>query len=535
MTCPVGKGRYMSRSINVPSANSALRVTESSADRFLEHRSVHAHVHRKVKRTLRVMKFGGTSVAGASCIEGVVKLIKAASGESDVVVVVSAMSGVTNKLIEAASGSEVGNRTLVEAILDTLREQHVALLSGLIRSLDERSRIERQMHELFRECDELLRGAMLLRELTPRARDSILSLGERLCAPVVAAVLAQEGVASEAIEATELVVTDSYHGAAEPQMDLTRKSCQARLRPLLQRGVAPVVTGFIGVTVEGARTTLGRGGSDYSATILAAALDADEVIIWKDVDGLHTADPRLVPGACTIPEISYREAAELAYFGAKVLHPKTLNAIMKCGIPLWIRNTFAPERPGTKITSSGPDNVAGSVTALTAISDVALITVRGPATAGVSGFLDGAFADRWRADFLLISHSSSPNDTSLVISASLANRTIEALRGEFAHDLAQEKVEHILLDSTVAIVSVVGRNMRSASSVVGRTLTALSRENINITSIAQGSSPFSLSFLVTKTDMQAALATIHREFQLSGAEFASAFRDRPDETPVSAV
>ncbi len=208
---------------------------------------------------------------------------------------------------------------------------------------------------------------------------------------------------------------------------------------------------------------------------------------------------------------------------------------MKCGIPLWIRNTFAPERPGTKITSSGPENVAGSVTALTAISDVALITVRGPATAGVSGFLDGAFADRWRADFLLISHSSSPNDTSLVVSASLANRTIEALRGEFAHDLAQEKVEHILLDSTVAIVSVVGRNMRSPSSVVGRTLTALSRENINITSIAQGSSPFSLSFLVTKTDMQAALATIHREFQLSGAEFASAFRDRPDETPVSAV
>ncbi len=186
------------------------------------------------------MKFGGTSVAGASCIEGVVKLIKAASGESDVVVVVSAMSGVTNKLIEAASGSEAGNRTLVEAILDTLREQHVALLSGLIRSLDERSRIERQMHELFRECDELLRGAMLLRELTPRARDSILSLGERLCAPVVAAVLAQEGIASEAIEATELVVTDSYHGAAEPQMDLTRKSCQARLRPLLQRGVVSV-------------------------------------------------------------------------------------------------------------------------------------------------------------------------------------------------------------------------------------------------------------------------------------------------------
>ena len=527
----------MTRSTNAPCESSPARVVEPAVGLLNEH-SVGGHLSRKLDRPLRIMKFGGTSVAGSSCIEGVVKLIKAASAEADVVVVVSAMSGVTNQLIDAASASETGNRILLQRILESLRKQHLALLNGLIPSVDTRKQLERQMEKLFHECDQLLRGAMLLHELTPRARDSVLSLGERLCAPVVAAALTQQAISSEAIEATELVVTDSYHGAAEPQMDLTRTTCDGRLRPLLQRGVVPVVTGFIGATVEGALTTLGRGGSDYSATILAAALDADEVVIWKDVDGLQTADPRLVPGACTIPEISYREAAELAYFGAKVLHPKTLSAIMKSGIPLWIRNTFAPERPGTKITSAGPQKVSGNVTALTAISDVALITVGGgPAGTGVSRFLGRAFAttEGLRADVLLISQSSSQNDTTLVVPASLGNRTVEALRREFAHDLAQEKVEDIVLDSTLAIVSVVGRNMRNACSVVGRTFMALSRENINITAIAQGSSAFSLSFLVAKNDMKTALATIHQEFQLAGPELSKAFCGGSDEAPISAA
>src|SRR5207249_2049077 len=178
------------------------------------------------------------------------------------------------------------------------------------------------------QCGErLCQGTILLRDLTLRARNAISSLCERLSAPLVAAALVEQGVNSEAIEATDVVVTDSYHGAAEPMMDPTRERCEARLRPLLEQGVVAVVTGFIGATSEGVLTTLGRGGSDYSATILGAALEADEVIIWKEVDGLLTADPRLVPGACTIPEISYREAAELAYFGAKVLHPKTLRAV----------------------------------------------------------------------------------------------------------------------------------------------------------------------------------------------------------------
>ena len=356
---------------------------------------------------------------------------------------------------------------------------------------------------------------MLLRELTPRARDCISSLGERLSAPLVAAVLAESGVVSECIEATELVVTDSYYGGAEPWMDLTRESCEQRLHPLLQQGIVPVVTGFIGATEEGVLTTLGRGGSDYSATILGAALDADEVIIWTDVDGLLTADPRLVPGACTISEISYREAAELAYFGARVLHPKTLRPVMQRGIPLRICNTFEPEKPGTQITPAGPTN-SGGITALTAIGDAALIAIGGPGLMGVQDVLGRTFATAAavRADVLLISQSSSQNDVCLVVSSAVAKRCVEALRHEFAHDLAHEKVEHITLDSGVAIVTVVGQKVRGMSGIVGRTFGALGRQNVDIIAISHGASECNISFVVAKKDMEAALVATHQEFQL---------------------
>jgi len=309
------------------------------------------------------MKFGGTSVGDASAIRKVVDIIRGASRDGDLVVVVSAMSGVTNQLIEAATQAQAGNRQSVEMILEQLRQRHGAVVSALIHSVSARTQVNRHMEQIFREGERLCQGTALLRELTLRVRDSISSLGERLSAPLVAAVLEEHGVASEAMEATALIQTDSRHGAADPHMDVTRKLCQERLRPLVEKGVVPVVTGFIGATVEGVLTTLGRGGSDYSATILGAALDADEVTIWTDVDGLMTADPRLVADASTIAEISYREAEEMAHLGAKVLHPKTLRAVTQRGIPLWIRNTFAPERAGTKITPSGPPRVLPGATA----------------------------------------------------------------------------------------------------------------------------------------------------------------------------
>ena len=468
-----------------------------------------------MKSFLQVMKFGGTSVGDPSCIARVTEIVAKSARQNPVVVVVSAMSGVTNRLIEAATCSEAGDRDRASALLQGLREQHAHALESLIHDPETRKRLAPRIEENLRLAQRLCEGTALIHELTPRTLDAISSLGERLSAPLVAGALNEQGVLSEAIEATELVVTDSYHGAAEPLMDLTHQRSEARIRPLLQKGIVPVVTGFIGATPDGVLTTLGRGGSDYSATILGGALGADEVIIWTDVNGVLSADPRLVPEARTIPEISYREAAELAYFGAKVLHPKTLRAVMQAGIPVWIRNTFEPENPGTKITPQGRSS-SGGVKALTAISDVSLIAVGGPGIVGLPDVVGRTFSTTAsvRANVLLISQSSSQNDICFIISSSDAKRTVEALRQQFAQDLAHQTVEHITLDPNIAIVAVVGENMRGTVGMAGRTFSVLGRENVNIIAIAQGSSESNISFVVASNDMKKALLAVHREFAL---------------------
>src|SRR5947207_8351760 len=339
---------------------------------------------------VRIMKFGGTSVGDGACIRRAAEISAAAANDGALVVVVSAMSGVTNRLIAAAHESARGDTRVAAELGQTLRTQHEAAIELLVDDADKRAELTGEAAKIIDEVTALCHGTALLRELTPRALDAISSTGERLSARLLAESLRALGHNGVAIEATELIVTDNLSGRAEPLMGETRERAAARLAPLLRENSVPVVTGFIGATPEGTLTTLGRGGSDYSATILGAALDASEVIIWTDVDGVLTADPRLVSGARTLPEISYREAAELAHFGAKVLHPKTVRAVMQCGIPLWIRNTFTPERPGTKITPAGPPN-NGGVKALTAISDVALITVGGPGIVGVPDVLGRTF------------------------------------------------------------------------------------------------------------------------------------------------
>jgi bifunctional aspartokinase / homoserine dehydrogenase 1 len=474
-----------------------------------------------MKPRLQVMKFGGTSVGDASCIARTAKIIARAAKENPCVVVVSAMSGVTNRLIEAAKTAQAGNAAEAEAIIDALRQQHETALLSLLPDEQKRACLRQRMEQVLAEGRRLCEGTALLRELTPRTLDVISSLGERLSAPLVAATVHELGVCSEAIEATELVVTDAFHGGAEPQMELTREKSQARLRPLLEKGIAPIVTGFIGATAEGQLTTLGRGGSDYSATILGAALDADEVIIWTDVDGVLTADPRLVPEARTIPVISYREAAELAYFGAKVLHPKTLNPVIQAAIPVWIRNSFTPEKPGTKITPEGR-SIGGGVKALTAIREVTLISVGGPGIVGLPDVVGRTFSTtaEVRANVLLISQSSSQNDICFIVSTADAQRTVEALRKEFAQDLAHHKVEHITVDSNIAIVAVVGENMRGTPGIAGKTFNALGRENVNLIAIAQGSSECNISFVIEEKAVKAALLTTHREFGLHKAEKA---------------
>jgi bifunctional aspartokinase / homoserine dehydrogenase 1 len=498
---------------NTSLTDDSVNMSDILFEHLPQHAPMHGQNHKKAIQSLRVMKFGGTSVGDADCIEKVVEIVRSSFRESDLVVVVSAMSGVTNRLTEAATRSEAGDRDTVTTVFECLRKQHNAAAFSLIHSVEERKRICLQMEEILQEGEHLCLGTILLNELTPRARDAISSLGERLSAPLVAAALASRGIEAEAIEATELVVTDSNHGAAEPQMEATRELCEARLRPLLQRGIVPVVTGFLGATAEGVLTTLGRGGSDYSATILGAALEADEVIIWTDVDGVLTADPRLVSGVNTIPEISYNEAAELAFFGAKVLHQRALRPLMRSEIPVWIRNTFAPERRGTKITPAGPQNSSGAK-ALTAISDAAMITVGGPGIMGVRDLLGRTFTtiSAVRADVLLISQSSSQNNVCFAVPAALAECAVEALRREFAKDLAHEEMEHITLNPIVAIITVVGENMRGTPGIASRTCDALCRENVNVLAIALGSSECNISLVVAREDMKLSLVAAHDEF-----------------------
>ncbi|MDP9338171.1 MAG: aspartate kinase [Acidobacteriota bacterium] len=465
--------------------------------------------------TLQVMKFGGTSVGDAACIARTAQIIAAAARENQCVIVVSAMSGVTNRLIDAAKKAATGDSNEGANLVKVLRGQHASAVETLIKDASARGRVMQKLDTVLAEAKRLCDGTALLRELTARTLDEVSSLGERLSAPIVAEAVKALGLPSESIEATELIVTDAYHGGAEPRMGLTRQRAQARLRPLMARGAVPVVTGFIGATEDGKLTTLGRGGSDYSATILGAALDASEVVIWTDVDGVLTADPRLVPEARTIPEISYREAAELAYFGAKVLHPKTLNPVMEAGITVWIRNSFAPDKPGTKITPAGR-SIGGGVKALTAIRDVALIAVGGPGIVGLPDVVGRTFSTtaELRANVLLISQSSSQNDICFVVSAADAARTTDALRKEFAHDLAHHKVEHVTVVNNIAVVAVVGENMRGTPGVAGRTFAAMGRENVNLIAIAQGSSESNISFVVEEQAVKKALIATHKEFGL---------------------
>ena len=488
---------------------------------LLQARGVSPADTKSDRKPVQVMKFGGTSVADSACIRQVVEIVRKAAKQNRVVVVVSAMAGVTNKLVEAAARSEAGDGDSVRTILKTLRAQHFAAADALIPSGPRRQLLAAKLTKLFDDCEGLCEGTVLLRQLTPRARDAVWSLGERLSSPMLAAALEEAGTSAEAVEAMDVLVTNARHGAADPLMDLTRARCEARLRPLLSGKIVPVTTGFIGATEEGVLTILGRGGSDYSATIIGAALGADEVVIWTDVDGVLTADPGHVREARTIPEMSYREASEHAHFGAKVLHPKTLRALAQCTFPVSVRNTFAPSRPGTRITPEGAVKSSG-VKAITAITDVAMIKVGGPRIAKVHDVLGRTFAATAaiRADILLTSHSSAQNDICLIVPAAQAGPTVESLRSEFGPDLRMELAEHIRIDENAAIVTLVGQNLRATSGLVGRTFAALGKKKVNILATAQGSSDCNISFVVEKKEVKAALNTAHREFKLGNPQIS---------------
>ncbi|HZB46905.1 MAG TPA: aspartate kinase [Pyrinomonadaceae bacterium] len=472
-----------------------------------------------MNKNLQVMKFGGTSVGDAARIRGAAEIVAAAARRGAVVAVVSAMGGVTNALVGAARDAACGDAGAGKALREALHARHAEAVEALIPDGAARAALAADTERIIEEVATLCQATATLRELTPRALDAISSAGERLSARLMAGALVESGTASVALEATELIVTDDEHGRATPLMDETRGRANERLLPLLEGGTVPVVTGFIGATGAGVLTTLGRGGSDYSATIIGAALGAAEITIWTDVDGVMTADPRLVEDARTIGEISYAEAAELAYFGAKVLHPKTLRPVAEAGVPVWIRNSFAPEKSGTRITPAGRPSSSG-VRAITAISNVSMITVGGGGIVDVLGIAARTFAAAAsaRANVLMISQASSQNDICFVVDTCDAGHTVEALRRTFAADLAHRQVDHINVDSEIAVVAVVGENMRGTTGIAGRLFSALGRRGVNIIAIAQGSSEYNVSFVVAASAMRDAMTAAHHEFNLHRRE-----------------
>ncbi len=459
-----------------------------------------------------VMKFGGTSVGSAEAIRRTANLIiDAQSDWSSVVVVVSAMSGVTDLLLEGAHAAVADKLKEYEKVVQTIRNKHTQAISELFSDLGENQQVTALINEIISRFEALCKAVMVLGELTPRALDAISSMGEKMSARVLAAYLRVAGVAARAVDATELIVTDEAFQAAVPLIEQTIERTQAGLYPLLDAGVVPVITGFIGATKDGIVTTLGRGGSDYSAALLGQAILADEVWIWTDVDGVMTADPRLVAAARSIRELSYREVAELAFYGAKVLHPKTIRPVIENNISLRIKNTFNPEHPGTQIVpESRKEN--GEVKAVTAIRDLSLINVEGKGMLGVPGIAARTFGAvaRSSVSVLLISQASSEQSICFAIPANKTDWVISSLEQEFADEVGRRDVDRIWAHRPVAIVTVVGAGMRGTYGIAGRIFGALGDSQVNIIAIAQGSSECSISLVVEDRDAGRAEEAIHR-------------------------
>ncbi|MEZ4869090.1 MAG: aspartate kinase [Caldilineaceae bacterium] len=469
-----------------------------------------------------VMKFGGTSVGKVEAFRQVAEIVaqrvasQAATTRPGVVVVTSAMSGVTNLLIDAAKEAAKGTEDHHHAVAETLRQKHQQVASQLVEDGAERAGLthlfEARLHDFERLCNSIA----ILGELTNRGLDVVSSLGERLSAPLLAAVLRAHGLHAEFIEATELITTDEVYGGAEPIMDLTEARCRERLLPLVQAGVVPVVTGFIGATEKGVLTTLGRGGSDYSAAIIGAVLAADEIEIWTDVNGVMTADPRVVSNARSLRQLSYEEMAELAYYGAKVLHPKTVTPAIAKQIPVRVLNTFEATHPGTIIVKESDSAAHGTVKAVTAIRSLNMITVAGRGMMGVPGIAARTFGSvaRVGANVLMISQSSSEQSICFVVPEGSAETVLSDLREEFKSELARGYIDAITGQGNIVIVAVVGSAMRGTPGLAAGIFRAVGDRNINVIAIAQGSSEANVSLVVDNADANATVQAIHAMFEL---------------------
>jgi bifunctional aspartokinase / homoserine dehydrogenase 1 len=466
---------------------------------------------------LLVMKFGGTSMGSADRIRVAAELTADARKRRPVVIVVSAMSKITDLLLDSLRKAEAGDDTDLGRNLELLTARHVEACRDLLDA-DRVPRALEGIQGLVAEFARIAKGIRMLGERPPRSVDEAIAVGERLSALLIAEYLDSQGVAAQAVNAAEVIATDAVFGNATPLMDHTRERATKVLRPLLNRGVVPVVTGFNGSTLDGRPTTLGRGGSDFSASIVAAALDAAELWIWTDVDGIMSGDPRLVPDARVLPEITYAEAAELAYNGAKVLHPRTLAPLAERQIPVWSKNSFAPEKPGTRIVPSvaAPQGAH----AVTSMADVALVAIE-PASGGLNATkvmarsLD-ALA-RSNVELLAITSSSYRQSFCFLVRQSELARATEFLEEDLALELAHGYLKPIQVDPEVGLIAVVGEGMRGTPGLAGRIFTAISRHEVNIIAIAQGSSELTIAIVVHRSGLERAVRAIHSECGLGAS------------------
>lgn len=466
-------------------------------------------------KDLLVMKFGGTSMGSAERIRVAARIAAEEKARRPILVVVSAMSGVTDLLIDTLRHAEVGDREGMEVKLRQLEERHLETCRELIPA-GERAATLAAIENKIADFRRIARGMLMLGERPPRSVDEGIAIGEHLSSLLMAAYLRSQGVPAEAVNCAEIIVTDSVFGSASPLLEPTRERARARLLPMLERGALPVATGFNGATMDGHPTTLGRGGSDYSASILAFALDAAELWIWTDVDGIMTADPRIVPDAAVLPEVTYREAAELAYNGAKVLHPRTLAPLIEKAIPVWSKNSFAPEKPGTRIAAK--INGRGGARAVTSMAKVALVSVE-PASAAISGAHVMARALEALAatntEVLAFSSSSYQQSFCFLIRKEDLTPALEAIEAALRLELAHGYLKPIAVDDNVGLLAVVGEGMRGTPGIAGRVFTAISRENVNIIAIAQGSSELTIAIVVHRDGLEKAVRAVHAECDMA--------------------
>lgn len=466
---------------------------------------------------LITVKFGGTSMGNHDTIAQVARIILDTQRSGNhVLTVVSAMSGVTDKLKQAAASAATGDENTYQMLVQELRQRHHETADQLINDEMIKQSLFEQIDPMLDAMIAMCHSIAVLKEVTPRGMDLIMSFGERLSARLLAFHLRDLGHASVAIDASELIVTDDNFQDAAPLMDETRQRVKTLLMPYLDSGTLPIVTGYIGATQTGIITTLGRGASDFSGAILGAAVETDHLWIYTDVDGIMTTDPRIVPTARVIRRLSYAEVGELAYFGAKVLHPKTVQPMIDREAPVRVRNTFNASDEGTLIQPQS-EITKGAVKAVTLIRDVSLVSVEGRGMVGVPGIAGRTFMSvaRTGSSILLISQASSEQSFCFITPNSHTSQVLDAIRKELKAEIDRRDIDRVWAREDVVIVTVVGAGMRGMPGVAARVASALAEKSINILVIAQGSSEYSISLVVRADEGVEAVRALHNLISLN--------------------